>query len=413
MRRDGQGATRRAMHRAARIATLLAAGAIAACEFDEQTVAPGRPRPVVHAVLNPFGGREYMLFLERTLSGRIATRDSAFDPDDPIVSGEGEPITGALVIIYNEIGDSAIGEEIASVRTDGKGAGVYRFLNVGRGAFGQPPPPNGINITRGQQYRLVITLPDGNTVLGTTTVPFPSIQPDTVATRVFDRERDRYEMDWPAAELTKRYAVQIQTPHGPFELFSAEPSISLTGDLRNFFADRFPFVFVPGFRQALQVLAVDVNYFDYYRTANDPFTGSGLLTHLDGASGVFGSAVPIRGTRVEVVAPIDEPGEGTWQPLDDATQFPPRLTIFYSSGGVASGRLDEIDVLPYRWGVLGSRAGTRDAPRLTLAVLTAQLATDTAYVLTAELRGDTLLTRQGGSAPERKWKRVATTPSLP
>jgi hypothetical protein len=412
MRGRTHGAARRTARRAARIAAFLAAGAVAACEFDERTVAPGRARPVVHAVLNPFGGREYHLFLERTLTGRIATRDSAFDPDDPIVSGEGEPITGALVIIYNEIGDSAIGEEVAAVRADGKGAGVYRFLNVGRGPFGEPPPPNGLNIARAQRYRLDITLPDGNRVVGTTTVPFPSIRPDSVATRVFDRERDVYEMEWPAAELTKRYAVQIQTPHGPFELFSAEPSISISGDLRNFFAERFPLVFTPGFRLNLQVLAVDENYFDYYRSVNDPFTGSGLLTHLDGASGVFGSAVPIRGTRVEVVAPIDEPGEGTWQPIDDVTQFPPRLTIYYS-GSVASGRLDEIDVRPYRWGVLGARAGPRESPRLTLAVLEAQLATDTAYTLTAELRGDTLVTREGSTPGERRWKRVATTPSLP
>ena len=394
-------------HPSRRVLLALAAlVGLAACEFDESTVAPGRPRPVVHMVLNPFGGREYTLLLERTLTGRIDARGERFDPDDPIVSGEGEPITGAIVILKNERGDSAIGLEDVSVRTDGKGRGVYRFLNVARNPLVEPPPPHAINIARGQQYRLRILLSDGTVILGTTTTPQPTLQPDTAPTRTFDREGAAYAFDWPAAERTFRYAVQIQTPHGPFEMFTADASIALTGDLRNVFAERFPLVFFPGFRQDLLVLAVDENYFDYYRSANDPFTGSGLLTHLDGATGVLGSVVPIRQTRVEVVAPVDEPGEGTWQPVDDDSEYPTRLTIYYS-GAVVSGRIDDADELPFRRAVLGTRAGPAEAPRLSIAALDDQLASDTAYTFTAEVSSAGILgTRDGPGAALRAWRRV-------
>ena len=47
----------------------------------------------------------------------------------------------------------------------------------------------------------------------------------------------------------------------------------------------------PGFRQDVLVAAVDSNFYDYYRTNNDPFTGAGIISRLTGGLGLFGSLV--------------------------------------------------------------------------------------------------------------------------
>ena len=50
----------------------------------------------------------------------------------------------------------------------------------------------------------------------------------------------------------------------------------------------------------LAVIAVDENYFDYYHRTSDLFTSRGLVMHLDGGIGVFGSVVTVA-TRTIVV----------------------------------------------------------------------------------------------------------------
>ena len=120
-----------------------------------------------------------------------------------------------------------------TVRTDGKGRGVYRFSNTGC-ALGCPE--NAQFLVRLSEYTLRIQLPDGNIITGATTIPSPLFRPDTAPTRIYDRERERYTLEWnPSSQATKRFSVQIQTPYGPFELFTADASINLSGDLRNLY----------------------------------------------------------------------------------------------------------------------------------------------------------------------------------
>jgi hypothetical protein len=391
-----------------RIPALLALGAmtaLAACEFDREPTGTGSARPVVHAVLNPFTATEFPVLLERTLGGRIAVREGNFDTDDPVVSGGGEPISDARVVISSEDGtDTGVGIEAREMRTDGKGRGVYVFQNVGCGLFSCPS--NGILVRRGFSYRLSIETPHGEIITGALTVPMSFPRPDTGLRRTFDATTDTYVFRWPAAESLNRYAVQIQTPFGPFQTFSSVESLAVNGSLRNFQHERFPRVFVPGFRQPLQAFAVDRNYFDYFRSENNGFTGQGLVSSVTGATGVFGAIHPIRQQDMDVVAPFDEATDGRWTLIGDATGFPPRLTT-YTDGAFASGRVEDVfdpDQITLR-GIIGSRTGTT----MRFAVLRTMSLRDTAWTMTAEVRGDTLVTTSSRHG-EQRWRRTSAAP---
>ena len=67
------------------VAAALVVSLLAGCEFGERAIAPGRERPVVHAVLNPARFDQYLL-LEHTLTGVVPTTEATFDIDDPVVS---------------------------------------------------------------------------------------------------------------------------------------------------------------------------------------------------------------------------------------------------------------------------------------------------------------------------------------
>lgn len=379
--------------------------ALAACELDETVVPRGSQQTSVHLVLNVYDREPFHALVERTLGGRVETNDGRYDPDDVIVSTGGEPITGARVSVHRiapatppeDSGVAFAGEE----RTGGgKGRGMYELLNAGCGILFCPL--NGIAISPGYTYELRVELP-GQVLTARTTVPEGLPRPDTAIRRTFSTG-EKYTFGWPKATGEfQRYAVQVQTPFGPYQTFSAAESLSIDGSLRNFQRPGFPRVFVPGFAQVLQSLAVDRAYYEYYRSANGAFTGAGLVSNIrGGATGVFGSVQPIRTQFVEVVAPFDQPEDGTFERLDGTTEFPARLTV-YVDGGFASGQLYDVfdPDLRTRRGVLGARAGAG----LRLHVLDGQSARDTAWTMDAQYRGDTLVTTSPDRGTQR-WLRV-------
>src|SRR6185503_14289810 len=107
----------------------------------------------------------------------------------------------------------------------------------------------------------------------------------TPRVQAFNRDRDTVVLNWQPVSRARTYAVRVESPHGPFFLFTDSTHLTLTGALRNLFADDIPRVFVPGFRQQVTITAVDSNFYDYYRTQNDPFTGSGLISRIRGGIG--------------------------------------------------------------------------------------------------------------------------------
>ena len=379
------------------VAAAAVLGGIVGCKFDEVTVPVGRERPVVHAVLRTRQLRldkEYVVLLERTLTGRVSVDpDAEVDPADPILTGGGLPITGAVVVLQSGL-DTTVGiEDVTVAARGGKGAGVYRFINTGK--FCSPircPPPNSFPVEGGETIRLSISTPAGERITGMTTVPQTFTPFDTIGLRTFDREGDTLRLEWSPVELTERYALQISSPRGIFEVFSDASSIRLPGTLRNIFIRDSPSVFIAGFQQVINIAAVDSNYFDYFRSRNDPFTGTGIINHLQGATGVFGVYVPLQSRTFEIIAPIDEPLEGDYISRGPAL-VNDRLRLYVESRGGArtglSGYTTTFDPQTgtSRFSILGSVTGSR----MTLGVLRSQRITDTAYVFTLEARGDSLV----------------------
>lgn len=367
------------------------------CKFGEVTVAKTAPVIVVHSVLNPTFGTQVVL-VERTLSGAITIPDTSFDPNNPIVTAGGVPVSGALVELIDSTGKSARGIEDVSVRTDGRGAGVYR---IALGSNGTP------TLRLGMRYQLHVHTIEGEDVTAFTRVPAPEFTSSGGFTRTFNRDRDTLIVQWSPTPITRTYAVRVESPFGPFFLFTDSTRFRMTGDLRNLFAGDLQRVFIPGFRQDMLVAAVDSNFYDYYRTNNDPFTGAGIISRVNGGLGLFGALVSLNSGTLTVVANQTEPIEARFRLSSSggtAASVANQFTLYVESKATRSdlpsalsGRYVSPTPAPHGDGILGQQFGST----ITLALLANQLSGDTIDVFTGELRGDTLAgsyRKNGGAA---------------
>jgi hypothetical protein len=363
----------------------FAALALTSCEFDEKTIGVGQRQVVVHAVLDPQPATQVVL-VEELLTGRVQVREETPDATDPVVSGGGVPISGARVVITASSGDSAVAVEDVLTRGDGKGAGVYRFRNALKTA-GQP---DRLLISPGERYDLRVETTDGVVVSGSTIVP--NISPTLLnpSARPFNRDTDSLFLQWSAVPQAHRYAIRMDAPRGPLTVFVDSLEYLVSGTLRNFFAEGLPTVFVPGFRQTISVGAVDENYYDYFRSQNNPLTGSGLIDHLQGGRGVFGSYVMMRGQTVNVIANRDEPIEGGYGRFaGSAGTTPLGFTLYIESGtSTATRQVSGNWTATFAQGTRGLIGTIDPQARLTLAMLRGQFANDTVDVL--ELKWDGL-----------------------
>jgi hypothetical protein len=363
-------------------AAFAAAGmtALASCDIGTVIVPKTQPSIVVHAVLNANAGTQVIL-VERTLTGAIPLHDTTYNPNDPIVSGGGIPVSGARVEIVDSTGLSWPAVEDIMLSTDGQGAGVYRVSLL---------------IRLGMRYQLHVVTSQGEEVRAFTRVPFPEVASTGALSRTFNRDHDSVVVAWKRVAAARAYAVRVESPFGPFFLFTDSLRFRLTGELRNLFAPDLQRVFIPGFRQDILVAAVDSNFFDYYRTNNDPFTGSGIISRLSGALGVFGSMVTLNSGTLTVVADQTEAIEGRFRVTSatgDATSFISTVNLYVesppaTSGGATalSGRYTTAGPNGRTDGIIGRLNG--DA--VTFALLANQLAGDTVDVFTGTLDGTTL-----------------------
>ncbi|AHG90366.1 Protein of unknown function DUF4249 [Gemmatirosa kalamazoonensis] len=382
---------------------VLASGVLAllaACEFGERSVAPGEERPVVHAVLNPTRIAQSVL-VERTLTGRVSVfTDSAASAVDPIVSGGGVPISGARVTVVGPDGTTATAIETRVSRNGAApaGTGVYRFVNTAPDAGrGEERPPgfglaNEIVLVPGRRYRLRVETPDGRVTTGETLVPGSTLPPDDFRALEFNRDTDTLRLRWDALPGARTYTLRIDTPYGAFFMFSDSTSVSLTGELRNLFADRLPRVFQAGFTQNVWVAAVDTNYFDYYRSANNPFTGSGIINRLDGGIGFFGSYVPVMARALFVRASNHDPVDGRYVSASPAGEEILRVWLDARGNGVAEAtaayRLPGGD----QYGCLGTLQGDE----LHLRTLDPQDYRRVLRTIDGVVRNDTIFARVAG-----------------
>lgn len=378
---------RRRSRRISRIFSLALTVLLAACEFGEVTV----PRPggqvVVHAMLNPDASVQWVL-VERTLTGTVSIDTAAiFDPLNPIVTGFGVPVSGARVEIRGADGTLFRGVE------DAQAPGVYG-IDVETG----PRPRPGV------RYSLLVRTRDSVEVTGETTIP--NVAPAPIATLLepFDREADTLRLQWRPAAGARTWALRVESPRGPFFIFADSLSLRLPGSLRNLFADRLPRVFVPGFEQAVTVSAVDANFYDYYRSRNDPFTGSGIINRLRGGVGLFGSAVNVVQRRLLVTAPQRQPSEGHWA-LVSGTAAASTLDLWIETPATSLSPAG----LSGTW--TGARGrdgflGVLDGTALRIALLDTRLGADTIATLEGELRGDTITGKYRGAAAAVRYVRT-------
>jgi hypothetical protein len=315
-------------------AALLAA--TAGCEFGERTVISPPRRAVVHAVLSTDFGESAVL-VEELLTGRVPVNDSTItNADDPIQTGGGVPISGARVVIADDAGNTAVAVETRVLRgtpPEPGGTGVYKIVNA------LPLPGsrgNVIRVQNGRRYTLRVETADGRVVTGSTVIPgtLGTTTSRNTSAVGFNVDRDTLQLNWNALPGARSYAVRIDSPLGAFFFFTDSTTFRLTGDLRNLFAERLPTVFLPGLRQTVSVAAVDTNYFDYYRSGSNPFTGSGIINRLEGGIGVFGAYVPLQTRSLQVTGEVDRPLEGRYVAPLRVGRDQLRLWVVHEENGV-------------------------------------------------------------------------------
>jgi len=366
----------------ARLGT-LALCVISACTFDEHAVAVQPPQVVVHAVLDP-GTFEQQVLVERSLSGTVdVVENQRFDAEDPINSGGGIPIGGAQVTISGPDGTLIGTEQLVTGRPASYSSGRYIV------AFGPATFPGALR--RGARYELRVCTPDGAEVTGTTVVP--DISPVGTGTRVdvFNRDRDSVRITWRNVPGARSYLLRVESPFGAFLQFIDSTNVTLKGDVRNYFASSLQRVFIPGFRQRVTVAAVDSNFFDYYRTRNDPFTGSGIINNLSGGIGVFGAAVNIGSRTVDVVQDPREPAfEGLWDVVVTPRPIVEVFRLYVETAGEPTA-ISGWYARNRASGTLEGLVGSRTNGRVVLEFLANQAAIDTVGVFSGEQRGDSLV----------------------
>jgi hypothetical protein len=368
------------------VLTMLATLVVAACQFDEKTVAVQAPQVVVHAVLDP-GAPFQQVLVERTLTGAATVSDEQrFDPADPINSGGGIPIGDCQITVMGPDGVFIAEEALAPGKPFNYHTGRY-LLHLPTQPFGSPVP-----LRTGGRYELRVVTPEGSIVTGTTVLPSANPGSGSSPVDLFNRDRDSLRLGWNSLAGARSYLLRVESPFGPFLLFTDSTRITLHGDLRNYFASSLERVFIPGFRQRVTVAAVDTNYFDYYRTRNDPFTGAGIINRLQGGIGVFGAAVTLAGRTIDVVQDSREPTlEGIWD--------------IASSANVGLGPVDVVRIYVetpgepaalsgwFGWGsnIAGGMVGSRANGRIVLKFLANQAAVDTIAVFSGEQRGESIV----------------------
>lgn len=355
------------------LATPLAA-LLAGCELGSVTVVSPTPGVVVHAVLNP-DAAEQVILLEETQVGRIDINDGLrYTPLEPVRTAGGIPLSDADVRLLPD-GDTA-GVRATETVVSGRKTGRYVV------------PQAALAVLPGRRYRLRVRTAAGAVVTGTTTVPTanPGQPAAAPVAAPLVRGTDTLRLAWGTVADAAIYGIRVETPEGPWFLFSDSTRFALAGGLRNFFVPGLPYVFYPGFTQPLAVIAADRNFYDYNRSGNDPFGGSGLISSVQGGIGLFGSVRVLVRRDVAVTDVRRAPVEGTWTGATFGGA-PVSLALWREATPAAAAQLSgrQRTGATERY-VLGSQRG--DTVRL--AVLAGFSRADTVSLFTGRLAGDSI-----------------------
>nr|MCU0634179.1 DUF4249 domain-containing protein [Gemmatimonadaceae bacterium] len=252
-------------------------------------------------------------------------------------------------------------------------------------------PQARLEIRPGQRYRLRVRTPDNREVTGETLVPSAPagwVRGAGLAPRpvTFDRSRDTVRLSWAPSADARTYGIRVETPNGPWFLFSDSTRFALSGSLRNFFVPGLPSVWYPGFRQTLVVVAEDRNFFDYNRSGNDFFGGTGLISSVRGGIGLFGSLLVLE-TRVVTVTDRDgAPLDARWVGVSargDTVEYELWVETAGSTASSVSGRV--------RSATSAFAIGILQGETLRLASLSTISARDTVAFFTGRVFTDSIV----------------------
>lgn len=257
---------------------MIAAVLLAGCMHLEDPAPSQESRLVVHAVLDLFSGdQEVLLYRARTgLPNAVVGNNFSDD----------EPVEDASVSMTGPDGVTAPADRLLTQLGDCCVPGIYLFRTTA----------GGILLKTAATYTLHIRTPLGEEVTGTTTIPGPA-HPTQDPARIFFRLRDTLRLTWTQVPGAASYEVVIRMPQfGEVYRAFADSALTIAGTALTIAGDE---IFPRGQDASVVVSAVDVNYYDYYRSQSDPFAGA-APSHLTGAVGVFGSIVPIYATQLLV-----------------------------------------------------------------------------------------------------------------
>jgi hypothetical protein len=257
---------------------VLAAAALTAC-VETTSVSPDANTLVVHAVLDP--GVQHQIIVVQTTTGALAAQRQVTGAVVTIATPDGRTLTAV------ERSDTAAVTAIAPGVLPFPRVTTIYDLDVG-----------GAGLIPGRTYQLRVVAPDGRTVTGRTTIPGAVLSTTTAPTQTIDRSIDTVSLQWSRVAGARSYQVFILSTANAYSLFVADTSVVLPGTLQ--VLDNGEDVFERRLSHQLTVSAVDENYFDYYHRTSDFLNARGLVMHLDGGIGVFGSVVTVA-TRTVVV----------------------------------------------------------------------------------------------------------------
>jgi len=343
-----------------RVGVSLATAALLGCDLSDTIVPVGEPVVVVHGVIRPdlpeeFHNRQYIV-VERSLTGLLnpadetqadhtgahvyvpadTSEDGRFHRADSLTIPYGGypsvPVEGAGVWIANlDFPDDTCGSSVqfvehpgAPVKVGGSGPGVY---------WG---PQNCPTLRAGDRLALTVETPEGEVVIGLTSIPSmsasylrvpgDSISFGTDQVTTFNRDLDtlRIGIEAEAGRLLQFEVRRLgdMTDFGT-KIYVDTTTFGLPADVVNTFVigDEDD-VFRAGRDYIASVALTDQNYFDFSRSRNNSFTGRGFINRLEGGIGLFGSLVA-SSTTLRAIGQVDDPREGVYTLrgtyLDDVT----------------------------------------------------------------------------------------------
>jgi hypothetical protein len=204
--------------------------------------------------------------------------------------------------------------------------------------------------------------------------------------------------------MARAYWVRIEAPVAAFSVFTTDREVAISGEVRNIYTDDLLRVFFPGFQQTMTVAAVDTNLFDYYRSGNDPFSGTGLITHLQGGLGLFGSIAIVDRRVLAVTKDSTESIEGTYTARPAIGGVPHTITLYVESKGATQQAGDRISgewqngarIALTRGAMLGKRI---NGDSLSLVTYSPGSTTDRIGDFIGVIKGDSILATVNHAGP--------------